>query len=456
MSAPQQASEAVTGGLALAGAPGQLPSVGLLVADRYRLTRVIGAGGMGTVFEAESTSLGRRCAIKFLRPELAGGARTAPRLEREARLLARLEHEHITAVFDFGWLDERTPYFVMEYLQGHTLRERLRSGQPLPIELCLQLLQQACRAMAHAHAAGVVHRDLKPDNLMLTEHSDGRPWLKILDFGIARSLFERDAPLTPSGAELGTAHYMAPEQARGARDIDARADVYSLGAIAYEMLTGLRVHDGASYNEVLFQVLTQRHVPLEQALPSCPSALVSVVERCLEREAAERFADAAELLQALSAVSPLVAEIDSAARQGRPGPPRSSRWRTLVGSRAARALGACALGLSAFLLGAHWRSSARTTATPEPTPAPAAALPPAPAADVLPTVGPRAPEPASEAEHAELAEAPKRPSAPASSAAAAKPRAVAPPAPVAGRPRAEPAGPAPTLPFVTANPYQER
>jgi len=205
MSAPQ-ASEAVTGDLALAGAAGLLPSVGLLVAERYRLTRVIGAGGMGTVFEAESTSLGRRCAIKFLRPELAGGACTAPRLEREARLLARLEHEHITTVFDFGWLDERTPYFVMEYLQGHTLRERLRSAQPLPVELCLQLLQQACRAMAHAHAAGVVHRDLKPDNLMLLEHSDGRPWLKILDFGIARSLLEGDAALTPTGAELGTAH----------------------------------------------------------------------------------------------------------------------------------------------------------------------------------------------------------------------------------------------------------
>ncbi|HEU4582102.1 MAG TPA: serine/threonine-protein kinase [Polyangiaceae bacterium] len=441
MAAPSISGSEITRTCGDAPAPGGglLPSVGALLGERYRLVRVIGSGGMGTVFEAESASVGRRCAIKFLRAELAGGARAASRFEREARLLARLEHEHITAVFDFGWFDERTPYFVMEYLDGQTLRERLRRSGPLPVELSLELIGQACRAMARAHAQGVVHRDLKPDNMMLSEHSDGRPWLKILDFGVARSL-QLDAQLTPTGAELGTAHYMAPEQARGAREVDARADVYALGAILYEMLGGRRVYEGASYNEVLFQVLTQPHVPLERLLPSCPPPLLAVVERCLRKDATERFADAAELLAALPELRSLAVPLAPARVPTRVGAPR-------------RALAAVALALLAFLLGTRW--SARRA--PSPT-APLAADVGAPGASELAA----APAPLTATESPEIpavrpgaaAAAASRPLAPAPSTPT-KPRAVpAPTRSISAPSRSEPAA-AGALPFVTANPYPE-
>ena len=288
-----------------AGSPAasaNLPAVGALVGGRYRLTRVIGAGGMGNVFEAEISSVGRRCAIKFLRSELAARSRSTSRFEREAQTLARLEHEHITAVFDYGWFEDETPFFVMEYLGGETLRRHLERRGPLAPALALELLQQACRGMALAHARGVVHRDLKPDNLMLVEHSDGRPWLKILDFGVARHLEAAAVQLTPTGAELGTVLYMSPEQARGVTNVDARADVYALGAIAYEALSGRRVHSGESYNEVLFHVITRDHAPLAQVLPACPKSLTDVIERCLMRDPADRPADGASLLALLERV----------------------------------------------------------------------------------------------------------------------------------------------------------
>jgi serine/threonine protein kinase len=297
---------------------GSLPGVGGMVAGRYRLTQVIGAGGMGTVYEAENVSTGRRCAVKFLGSGHGRSCSTA-RFEREARMLARLEHEHVIAVFDFGWFEEKTPFFVMEYLRGQTLRQVLEQSGPLAPQRALDLLKQACRGMAHAHAHGVVHRDLKPDNLMLTQYADGRPWLKILDFGVARQLESETLQLTPTGAGLGTAHYMSPEQARGESTVDARADVYALGAILYEALSGQRVHAGSSYNEILFQVITQSHVPLAEVLPDCPSSLSHLVEHCLRKDLEERPSDAGALLSLLEQV-----QLEPLAAPSEPSPSHSS------------------------------------------------------------------------------------------------------------------------------------
>jgi predicted Ser/Thr protein kinase len=279
-----------------------LPSPGCIVERRYRIVRSIAAGGMGSVFEAELLPLGRRCAVKFLRRELAGRSRSLARFEREARLLGRLQHEHLTAVLDYGTYLGQTPFLVMEYLDGCTLKQLLQRESPLALERSIEILLQLARGMAYVHTQSIVHRDLKPENLMLLERSDGRPWVKILDFGIARALEDTGRPITRSGTELGTAHYMSPEQARGAKTITAGSDVYALGVIAYEVLAGTRVHPGDSYNAVIFQLLTQPHRPLREALPDCPAALAAIVERCLEKDPERRYPDAGALASELAAL----------------------------------------------------------------------------------------------------------------------------------------------------------
>jgi serine/threonine protein kinase len=215
-------------------------------------------------------------------------------------LLGQLEHEHLVAVLDSGMYLGKTPYLVMEYLDGRTLRQVILEGAPLTWEDIATTFIQAAHGLAYVHGKGIVHRDLKPANLMLTKRADGHASLKIIDFGIARETNEGDDPLTRSGAELGTAQYMSPEQARGAGHIDARSDVYSFGAILYETLSGKRVHPGGSYNEVIFHLLTQRHVPFADLTPNCPERLLGIVERCLEKEPSRRYADGGEVATALS------------------------------------------------------------------------------------------------------------------------------------------------------------
>jgi eukaryotic-like serine/threonine-protein kinase len=256
---------------------------------KYRLLRSLGRGASGEVYEAEHVDLGRRYAIKVLHRSLES-QRSMQRFAREARVLARLEHENIVGLIDVGADADVGDYLVLELLRGSTLRQALPSLRLEDPERTLAVAMQIARGLGYAHSMGVVHRDLKPENVMLTSHADGRPLVKVLDFGIAR-LFEAERDfVTLSGATLGTAAYMAPEQARGDRDLDHRVDVYALGVIVYEALSGVRPFEGASYNETLFHVLTRKHLPLAERRPELPSGVCDAVERALQKDRADRFA----------------------------------------------------------------------------------------------------------------------------------------------------------------------
>jgi len=264
---------------------------------RYVLLRVIGRGGMGTVFEAENVALGRRFAVKILEPEHAGDRRILSRFLREARVAARIGHPHIVDVHDFG-VAEGLPYLVMDLLEGESLASRLRSG-PISPYAAIDLVEPVLSALEAAHAAGIVHRDLKPENVFLTQRG-GRDHVKVIDFGIA-SLVEGGAGvsrLTRQGSVLGTPSYMSPEQARGAA-IDARSDVYSVGVMLYEMLSGRLPYTEDHPALILAAIATRDPLRLTEIAPHLPRALAEIADRAMAREPGRRFQTAAELRHAL-------------------------------------------------------------------------------------------------------------------------------------------------------------
>ncbi len=271
---------------------------GALIGEKYRLLRLLGSGAFGNVYEAEHAVVGRRYAVKVLH-RTRGATRSRQRFAREARVLTRLEHENIVGLMDAGEDGAFGEYLVLEFIRGSTLRTELTAAPLQGAPRLVDIVRQLARGLAHAHAAGVIHRDLKPENVMLTSHADGRLLVKILDFGIARLCDAEEEQLTASGAALGTAAYMAPEQARGERNIDERADVYALGVMAYEALSGVRPFEGASYNETLFRILTQPHLPLCTLRPELSPALCAAIERALCKDRTERFATAEDFAQAL-------------------------------------------------------------------------------------------------------------------------------------------------------------
>lgn len=276
-----------------------LPQIGDVVAG-CRIQHRIATGGMGVVYEAVHEQIGQRYAIKFLRREFAGCTRALARFQLEARLLAEMAHENIVAVYEFGRFQGRTPFIVMEFLLGRTLRAVLDEELRLDATMALELIRQVCQAMAYVHGRGVVHRDLKPENLMVMRSKDGALKLKVFDFGIAKA-GPLDSQVTSSGATLGTSHYMSPEQALGESEVTAATDVYSLGVILYELLSGYRPHPGGTYGEVLFHLLTRPPVPLESRLLACPLPILDVVNRCLRDHHFERPKDAEQLLLMLEA-----------------------------------------------------------------------------------------------------------------------------------------------------------
>jgi len=256
---------------------------------RYQIVRTIGEGGMGTVYEAFHPALKKRFAIKTLLPAIAQTPEFRARFLREAEVAARINHPNIVRVTDVG-SDGDTPYMVMEYLEGQTLGRLLESRGRLEVSETADILLPVISAVAAGHAEGVVHRDLKPENIFLTEGPWGGLVPKVLDFGVSKLMTEQPSgALTGTLTVLGTAAYMSPEQARGARQVDHLSDQYALGLILYEMLAGARAHPGENPFEILYNISNVAIVPLRDARPDCPSELEKIVIRTLLPEAENRY-----------------------------------------------------------------------------------------------------------------------------------------------------------------------
>jgi serine/threonine protein kinase len=281
--------------------------VGKTIAGRYILRGLLGHGGMGAVYEAEHVGLGKRAAIKFVDPEFATDEKVVARFAREARAMSAIESAHIVTVFDAGTEDGR-PYLVMELLRGEDLGQRLRRLTRIPLGEAMHIIAQVLKGLARAHAAGIVHRDLKPDNVFLVKHDTDPLFAKIVDFGISKIERPRDTTsplaLTGRGTVLGTPFYMSPEQAQASPDVDRRTDLYSVGAILFECLTGRPPHTGESYEQVILSICMRDAPEVWTIEPSVPAPISAFVARALARDRNKRFATAEAMLAALHEVAP--------------------------------------------------------------------------------------------------------------------------------------------------------
>jgi len=282
---------------------------GDILAGKYRVERVLGVGGMGVVVAATHIELLELRALKFMLPNALNDAEATERFVREARAAARLKSEHVAKVHDVGRLENGAPYMVMEYLEGDALDAVLRQWGPLPPEVAALYAIQVCKALAEAHALGIVHRDIKPSNLFLTRRPDGTDCVKVLDFGISKMVgVGPEFEMTKTSAVMGSPYYMAPEQMRSARTVDARADIWSLGVILYRLITGRLPFVGQNATELIAKVLETEAPPPSSVRPDLPPALEAVILRCLRRSRDERFANVAELAAALAPFSPYFAD----------------------------------------------------------------------------------------------------------------------------------------------------
>lgn len=281
---------------------------GEILAGKYRVSRVIGSGGMGVVVVAHHIHLDEKVAIKVLHPNVLGIAEAVDRFVREARSAAKIKSEHVVRVSDVDRLPNGAPYMVMEYLEGLDLGAWMAQRGPLEVEQAVEFVLQTCEAVADAHALGIIHRDLKPSNLFCVRRNDGRPFVKILDFGISKAIgtdtVSSGPGITGTHAMLGSPLYMSPEQMRASRDVDARTDIWSLGVILYELLAGKVPFNGSGIPEVCVRVSTEAAVPLGAYRTDIPLALENVVTRCLNKDRSARYANVAELAMALAPFGP--------------------------------------------------------------------------------------------------------------------------------------------------------
>lgn len=369
-----------------------------LVDGKYRIVRELGRGGMGVVYEAAHEQIRRRVALKVLHPEVAASPDAVARFQQEARAAARIGSGHIADVLDLGTLPDGRPYLVMELLEGESLAARLARGT-LPVDEACALTTSVLRGLEAAHAAGIVHRDLKPDNVFLVRGRSGRDWVKVLDFGISKCTVGGEVgPSTRAGIILGTPWYMAPEQARGRRDVDARADLYAVGVILYQSLTGHLPHPGEHPGEVLTAIALKAPPDPRRFRPDLDAALVQVLARVLAKDPAARPASARDLAAELAPWS-----ANRAPTSSRPPPPSSRTRRASALTRRASLVGAvaCALAAVAAVSAAVWSSPRAEVAVPADValPAPSSAsvepLPSATPAEVPVEATPEASMPAS-------------------------------------------------------------
>jgi eukaryotic-like serine/threonine-protein kinase len=304
---------------------------------RYEVDRVLGSGGMGMVVRAKHVRLDEMVAIKFLLPGASYNPEKVARFEREARAAAKIKGDHVARVLDLGSLESGMPYIVMEYLDGEDLDQRLQRRGPLSVGEAVDFVTQACEAMAEAHALGIIHRDLKSSNLFVVQCPDGSERVKVLDFGIAKvaepAPGDSEESRTRTMAVMGSPSYMSPEQLKSTRDVDARTDVWALGVILHELLSGYPPFDGDGLPELYVNIASGP--PARVRRPDVPEALEAVILKCLAKSKDDRYRDVAELALALAPFGPPCArdaahrawKITRAAMAGKTPTTRSMRGR---------------------------------------------------------------------------------------------------------------------------------
>jgi eukaryotic-like serine/threonine-protein kinase len=267
---------------------------GAILGGRYRVGRALGKGGMATVVEAEHLQLGTKVAVKLLRDELASDPAIVERFLREARAAAALRGDRICRVLDFG-TEGQTPYIVLELLEGRDLASVLDDCDALDVPLAASYVLQACEAVAELHSQDMVHRDLKPGNLFVVQRLDGSPLIKILDFGIAKATTV-DFNLTSTASVMGSPAYMSPEQLRSSKNVDARSDIWSLGVVLFELVSGTKPFDADNVIELALSITNDEPLPLPRAVPT---GFIHVIWKCLEKDPAARYQTVGELAAAL-------------------------------------------------------------------------------------------------------------------------------------------------------------